>query len=654
MSVTVSRRNFLKFSAALVVGFYMPTKAEAAAGLSGFDLLRDETSRFEPNGYVRIDPDGTITLQIHRSELGQGVNTSIAMILCEELDVDLASIQYHQSPPDSMYGDQVTGGSVSISGSYSSLRGAGALARTTLILAAAQTWGVDPASCRTENGTVIHDESGQSLTYGELVPTAVTLERPTRDQMIFKDEATYKLIGTSQRSLDAPAMVTGKAVYCSDVQLPGMLVAVIARCPVVAGGSVASYDATAALQVPGVRQVIEVSNGIAVVADDTWSALKGRDALTITWDEGKLADLSVDDMRETLRAGIELKNDPNILEVIYEIPYLAHTTMEPMTCVADVRADSAEVWAPTQNRQSALRMAGSVSGLDREKITLHVPLVGGAFGRRLEVDYVREAVEISQAVGAPIKLFWTREEDIQHDYYHPFELIYCSADINPPGRMRQTPRPGYNVPTGAWRSVGEHPTAFGQGCFIDELGVARGQQPLDAHRELHAETPRAAVLELAVEKAGWDTPLPEGWGRGVASFSTFGATHVAMVVEVSVDGTNVRVQRVVAAVDCGRAINPDGVKMQVEGGIIFGLSAALYGYIDIQHGRVQQSNFHDYHIMQIDEAPQIEVYLVESDDTPSGIGEMGVPPIGPALMNAIYNATGKRVRQIPVRAADLL
>ncbi len=654
----LSRRDFLRTSllagSGLVLGLRLPADTPSQPAVVDYDLAprnmaRRQTNGFAPNAYLHIAPDNTITITVHRSEMGQGVNTAIPMIIAEELEVDPAVIQYVQAPPDRTYGDQVTGGSVSISGSYSVLRVAGATGKTMLITAAAQIWGVDAATCRAANGSVIHDASGQALTYGELAETAATLPVPKGKEVPLKDPAQFTLIGTPQPLRDGPDIVTGKAIYASDLKLPGMLVAVVARCPVF-GGKPASHDPSAALAVPGVRQVVEISTGIAVVAGDTWSALKGRDALQITWDEGRNADLSTAAMRDEILAKVKPPEEGK-LQAVYEIPYLAHVPMEPMTCVADATNGKCEVWAPTQDRQTAQRAAAGYSRVSQKDVIIHVPLIGGAFGRRLQVDYVQEAVEISKAIQAPVKVFWTRADDVQHDYYHPFQItqMTSSLELGAFGGMRQLGT-GHGVPTGAWRSVENHPEAFFRGSFNDELAAALGADPLEAQLAAYAGGPLEEVLRLAADKAGWGNPLPAGWGRGIAAFSTFSVTHVAQVVEVSVENGQVRVQRVVCAVNCGRVVNPDAVKAQMEGGIVFGLSAALYGEIILEGGRVLQSNFHDYPIMRLDVCPAIEVYLVESDKGPTGTGEMGVPPVAPALMNAIFAATGKRIRRFPVSA----
>ncbi len=501
---------------------------------------------------------------------------------------------------------------------------------------------------------MINTATGELLTYGELAETAATLPVPERDAIQLKDPADFKIIGTSMGNFDNAAFVDGSAVFASDMQLPGMLIAAILHCPVF-GGTLASYDDSAALAVPGVRQVVEVPAGLAVVAENTWSALRGRDALSVTWDEGKGSDRNTEAMIQDLLPNAALSGDPNQIEAVYQIPYLAHATMEPMACVADVRADGCDVWAPTQDRQQARSAATSIVDLPAETVHIHVPLIGGAFGRRHVPDFVREAVTVSQAVGAPVKVFWTRAEDIQHDYYHPLSLNPRNIPKDQPYRgIRGGSTQSYGVPTGYWRAVGEFTDGFANECFADEIAAAIGQDPLDYRLQVNANSPREAVLRLAAEKAGWGTELPAGWGRGIAVFSTWGASHVAMVAEVSVEGGEVRVQRVVCAVDCGLVVNPDGVISQVEGGVIFGLSAILHQEITIDKGRVQQSNFHDYPMLRLDETPPIEVVLVETDATsPTGIGEMANPVVVSAVANAIYQATGQRIRRIPVRPEDL-
>ncbi len=650
MTPTLSRRNFLKLSgatSALVLGFHLPEVGEAT-DLDAFQVINmaQATDAFKPSLYVQIDPDSTITITVHRSELGQGVNTSVPMIVAEELDADWAMIRTVQAPADRAYGNQVTGGSVSISGSYTTLRSAGATVRQLLINAAATIWNVDPATLRTEPGMVINDANAESLGYGELVEMAGTLPIPGRGEFTLKDPANFRIIGYDTPHLDNYDMVTGQITYCSDVQLEGMLVAVVARCPDFSGG-IASVDASEAEAIPGVHQVIQADDRVAVLADDTWTALKGRDALKITWEPGRYADLTTDTIRQDLASRSALSGDENLFEAVYEVPFLSHVPMEPMTCVADVRADRAEVWAPTQDRQSALSVIRSVTGLSADAITLHVPVCGGAFGRRLQVDYVEEAVRISQTAGLPIKVFWTRQDDIQHDFYHPASFTRVTARKDQPNRLNDSMSQSYAIPTGAWRSVENFPEAFAQQSMVDEVAFALERDPLEFRLEIEGEA-RSAVLQLAAEKAGWGDLVPDGIGRGMSVFSTFGVTHVAMIADVSVDENDqVHVHRIVSAVDCGTAVNPDNVKAQIESGIAFGLSAALYGEITVEGGAVQQTNFHDYPILRLDAMPEVEVYVLSSDAAPTGIGEMGVPPVAPAVANAIFALTGKRLRRIP-------
>jgi isoquinoline 1-oxidoreductase beta subunit len=588
--------------------------------------------------------------------MGQGVRTAIAMIVAEELDIDWSAVRVEQTQANSAYGDQVTGGSVSVSKHYSTLRLAGAAARQMLVAAAAQTWGVEKESCLTENGWVIHPDVDQRIAYGELVKTAATLPVPKRSEVSVKDPKDFRLVGTGIGQWDAPRMVDGSAVYGIDVLVPNMLYATVARPPVF-GGELASFDATKAKAVAGVRDVIQISDGLAVVADSTWAAIQGRKALEITWDEGPLADLSSAEIRQTL---VEQASQPGksggsgTLEAAYDVPFLAHATMEPMNCVADVRQDRCEVWAPTQDPQGVKRRATMITGLPADSVQVHVPLIGGGFGRRLAVDYAEQAVRISKAVGAPVKVMWTREDDIEHDLYHPLSYNYVKVNLDEPGRFRvRSYEAQRGVPTGYWRSVTNVPEAFAHECFLDEVAAALGKDPYELRIELLPERSRA-VLELAASRADWGTALPDGWGRGIAHHSTWGVTPVAQVAEVSVgqDGA-VRVHRVVCAIDCGTVINPDMVEAQMEGGIVFGLSAVLKGEITLENGRVQQSNFHDYPILRMDEMPEIEVHIVPSDGRPSGVGEMGVPPIIPAVVNAVFAATGKRIRRLPIRPQDL-
>jgi isoquinoline 1-oxidoreductase beta subunit len=674
----LSRRKFLKVSVAagagLTIGIYLsgcqgsptptppPTSPPEPTATPEPAAIPNEASLLEPNVYLTVDKRGIVTIRSFRSEMGQGIRTAIAMIVAEELDVEWPAVRIEQSPTDPAYGNQVTGGSVSISQHFVTLRQAGGAARQMLVTAASNRWGVEAASCLTESGEVIHPDGEQRLPYGELVDAAAELPIPARQEVQLKDPQDFRIIGTPVPLYDAPQMVKGGTIYGSDVSVPNMLYATVARCPEF-GGKVGSFDATPARAVAGVHDVIQIDSGIAVVAENTWAAIQGRAALDITWQEGSYAAWDSASIRHLLaedspQPGQAAADGGAALDAAYDIPYLAHATMEPMTCVADVRADRCEVWAPTQNPQGAKRRAGSITGLPEEAIIVHVPNIGCGFGRRLEVDYVVEAVQISQAVGAPIKLVWTREDDVQHDFYHPLSYNYVRAELDETGwpaaipRVRSRPM-RIGIPTGAWRSVGNFPEAFARESFLDEIAAQSGLDPYELRHEL-LPARASAVVDLAAAQAGWGSPLPEGWGRGIAYYATHGATHVAQVAEVSVapDGT-VRVHRVVCAVDCGTVVNPDTVKAQMEGGIVFGLTAALKAGITIEAGQTQQSNFDDYPLLRMDEMPVVEVHIVPSDERPSGIGEMGVPPIAPAVANAIFAATGKRLRRLPIRTEDL-
>lgn len=618
-----------------------------------------EADRLEPNVYVTVDLAGNVSITVPRSEMGQGVRTALPMILAEELEADWSKIRVEQAPGDRRFGDQTTGGSTSIRTRYRPLRQAGAVAREMLIAAAAQIWGVKPETCYAHIGSVIHTPSERQLNYGDLVGVATTLPIPRENEVALKEAKDFDLIGTSVKRVDEPDFVTGRAIYGSDVSVPDMLVAVVARCPVF-GGSAADFDPAPVRAVAGVRDVVQIGSGVAVVAEHTWAALKGREALDITWDEGNNADLSSAGMRERIvgmlpePSDIERTGETTALALAYDIPFLAHATMEPMNCLADVREDTCEVWAPTQNPQQAQQRAQTITGLPRESITVHVPLIGGGFGRRLQTDYVDEAVSLSLAVGAPVKVIWTREDDIRHDFYHPLSVTNVTGKLDASGRFISLPSlrsvPAQSaVPTGAWRSVGNFTDAFAHESFVDEAAAATNTDPVEMRLEFLPQRAQQ-VVRVAAEKAGWGSPLPDGWGRGLAYHATFGVTHVAQVAEVSVgpDGA-IKVQRVVCAVDPGLVINPDMVIAQMESGIVFGLTAALKASITVENGRVQESNFHDYALLRMSEMPVMEVHIVPSAEAPTGIGEMGVPPIAPAVANAIAAATGVRVRRLPIR-----
>lgn len=661
MKNQLTRRDFIKLVSAagggLVLAVYLDacaTDAPIPATVTPLSPTSTPRAAFDwsPNVYLKMDRDGIPTIYAFRSEMGQGIRTAIAMLIAEELDLDWSSVRIEQAHTDSKYGDQLTGGSVSIANYYSALRMAGATVRQMLVEAAAGEWDVDPGGCRTEAGYVIHPDGQQKVAYGNLVEKASQRSLPNETKV--KDASQFKIVGKAMGHWDAPQIVSGRAIYGLDVRIPGMLFAVMARCPVF-GGTLAGYDDGAAKAIPGVRQIVTVKDRIAVVAENTWAAIQGRNALQVTWDEGTNADQNGDALRDLAKRRLpELGKKQNVWEAIYEMPFEAHATMEPMNCTAHVHDEICEVWAPTQNPQAVQQQVSLATAIPIKNVLVYVPLVGGGFGRRLQTDYAVEAALVSQAIGAPVQVVWTREDDLQHDFYQDMLVQYASIlrdKLNIPRVQAAGSRSA--VPLGAWRSVDQFPLAYATQCFIDEMAHELERDPLDLRLELYSDR-AAQVIKLAAEKAEWGKPLPQGWGRGLAYHATFGVTHVAYVAEVSVDeGGNVRVQRVVAAVDCGQVINPDNVAAQIEGGIAFGLTAALKAEATLEDGRIQQSNFHDYPILQINEMPLVEVHIVESDQRPSGMGEMGVPPIAPAVANAVFAATGKRIRHIPIKPEDL-
>jgi isoquinoline 1-oxidoreductase subunit beta len=643
--------------------------ALAATPAPSATALAESTASFTPGVFLRIDNNNIVTIIVSRSEMGQGVRTSFPMIVAEELDADWSMVRVEQAPTDDKYGRLNTFGSRSIVSMWDILRQSGATARAMLVAAAAQTWDVDPQELTTENGAVVHRPTDRRLAYGQLVETAAQL--PVPEQVALKDPREFRIIGTPHGQHDAADMINGRAMYGVDVRLPGMRYAVVARSPVF-GGRLGTYNAAPALAVDGVQHVAVIESGVAVVADTTWAAMRGRAALQVTWDAGQYAQLSSDSVQQALQKSLpEVRNtstqSAGSLEAIYEIPYYAHATMEPMNCVADVRADRCEVWAPTQAPQGARAEASRITGLPLEAVAVYVTLMGTGLGRRSATDFVGEAVQVSKAIGAPVQVLWTREDDMQHDFYHPTSVHYLRANVDPSAEIQiQTAsvgRRGGAIPTGAWRSVDNFPQAFIRESFVDELAAALGLDPYDLRMQRLTYDAHKAVLELAASKARWGSPLPAGSGRGIA-FYVYGSarenqaggrgTYVAQVVEAAVAGdSSIRVNRVVCAVDCGIAINPAMITAQIEGGIVHALSAALKGAITVEAGRVQQSNFHDYPLARIDEMPAVEVYIVPSARPPQGMGEMGVPTLAPALANAIFSATGKRIRRLPIRAEDL-
>jgi isoquinoline 1-oxidoreductase beta subunit len=712
--VDLSRRRFLSVSAAVGGGFLIGFATGSSIGAA--DAAQSVAGPpFTPNAFVRIGSDGQVVMIMPYVEMGQGTYTSIPMLIAEELEVDLKQVRVEHAPPnEKLYGNpllggiQATGNSNAIRASWQPLRQAGATARTMLVSAAAKRWNVDAAACRAEKGEVIHAGSGRRLKYGALVADAAKLPLPAPESVTLKRAGEFKLIGTPAKRLDTPAKVNGTAVYGIDVRPPGVKIATLAQSPVF-GGRVKSVNDAKAKAVKGVRQIVRLDDAVAVVADHMWAAKKGLAALVIEWDDGSHAKLNTDQIvadleKATLNSGPVAQDIGNVekamatvvtkVEATYQVPFLAHATMEPMNCTVHVRKDGCEVWVGNQVLARAQAAAAKTAGLPLDKVVVHNHLIGGGFGRRLEVDGVIRAVEIAKQVDGPVKVVWTREEDIQHDMYRPYFLDRMSAGLDAKGmpvawnhrfagssiisrwapplfvkgldpdttegaidlvyalpnlhvEYVQVEPPG--IPTAFWRSVGPSHNVFVTESFMDELAAAAKQDPVTFRRALLDKTPRAkAVLDLAAEKAGWGKPLPEGVGRGAAVQFAF-ATYLAQVaeVEVSKDGS-VRVRRVVCAVDCGTVVNPDTVRAQIQSAIIFGITAALHGQITLKDGRVEQSNFHDYRMLRMNEAPAIEVYIVNSAEPPGGMGEAGTSAIAPAVTNAIYAATGKRVRKLPV------
>jgi len=718
----VTRRTFLKFSASvaatagggLMLGFSMPAQSQGdvrKSVIGGDGVETPQSGVLAPNAFVQIDTAGKVTLIIPKVEMGQGVYTSIPMLIAEELEVPLDSVTIDHAPPDEsrftdpLLGGQLTGGSTSIRYAWEPMRRAGATTRVLLINAAAQQWQVDPASCHAENGQVIHADTKRSIAYGQLVDAAAKL--PVPQNVPLKNPKDFKLIGTQAKRLDSPEKVDGSAMFGLDVRLPDMVYAAIVNCPVF-GGTLASVDDTAAKKIPGVRQIVKIDNGVAVIGDHTWAAKRGASALKITWNEGAGAAVSmktiVDDMEKASQNnGAVARKDGDVnnafsqaktrVDAVYQQPFLAHATMEPVNCTVHVKPDSCDIWVGTQVPTRARDAGAKVTGLSPDKIVVHNFLLGGGFGRRLEFDMVTQAVKVAKQLNVPVKVTWTREEDIQHDMYRPYYYDKISAGLDANGKpiawqhrivgssilarfappavkngvdpdavevaadlpydlpnqlidyVRQEP---HAIPTAFWRGVGPTRGTFVVESFIDELAAQTKTDPVKYRRDLLGKSPRALnVLNVATQAAGWGSTVPKGQGRGVSVMHAFGS-FFAMVADVAVDQGEVRVNRVVCAVDCGMVVNPNTVEAQIQGGIIFAITAALYSEITIDRGRVQQSNFTDYRILRINETPTIDVHIVKSSEAPGGIGEPGTAAAQPAIANAIYAATGKRLRQLPV------
>jgi isoquinoline 1-oxidoreductase beta subunit len=705
----LGRRALLKGSlaigAGLAVGFRLPGAAAQTAGV------------FAPNQWLAVDRDGLVTITNSVPEMGQGSLTTTTIIIADELDADWKKVRVNQAPADPkryanpVTGSQSYGGSRGVRDHMAMWRRSAAAAREMLMQAAADEWGVPVDSVDTEPGVVVHRPTGRKLPYGRLVDRAQALPVPQNPKLKTPDKFRY--IGKNLHRLDSPDKATGRGIYGMDVQVPGMLVASIERAPVVSGGKVQSVDAAAARAVPGVKHVVPVTNGVAVVADRFPAALAGRRALKVTWDLGPMAQVTSAQISAEYAAlarqpGLMARNDGDAetalkaggktLEASYEVPFLEHACMEPMNATAHVTADACVLWAPTQNPGGSQATAARITGLPIEKVTVNTTLLGGGFGRRGEIDFIVDAVETAKAVGVPVKVMWTREDDLRHGFYRPatYNVFRAALDgsgapmawahrIVGPGILVQKRRmpanatvdpaavagardlpydipnlrvewvnKDFGVPVGFWRSVGSSQNAFITESFIDELAHLAGKEPFEYRRGLLGKSPRhKAVLEMAAARANWGSPAPAGRGRGIAVAFSYGS-YAAHVIEASVapDGA-VRVHRVVCVIDCGIAVNPDQVRAQMEGGAVYALTAALYGQITVDKGGVVQSNFHDYPMMRINEMPVVETHILDSGEAPGGLGEPGVPPVAPALCNAIFALTGKRIRRLPIRAEDL-
>ena len=713
MTPRLARRSVLKVGAALGGGLALLValppvlRPPRAAGAS---------PSFAPNAFIRIDREGAVTLVMPSVEMGQGTYTSLAMLLAEELEVGLDQVRLEHAPPnDALYANailhgQATGLSASVRAFWTPLRQAGAVGRTLLVAAAARQWSVDPATCRARHGVVSDQAGTRRLRYGDLADIAATLPVPAPDRVALKDPKDFTLIGTPAKRLDAPDKVNGRAAYGIDTRLPGMGVAAIAISPVF-GGKVRSVEEAAARAVKGVRQVVRIDEAVAVVADHMGAAKKGLEAAAIQWDDGPNATLATADIVRQLedasqQSGAVARNEGDAeaalaraarrIDAVYQMPFLAHAAMEPMNCTVHVRPDGCDIWVGTQAPTLTQAVVADITGLPRDSVRIHNHLLGGGFGRRLDVDGTALAVRIAQQVDGPVKVVWSREEDIQHDMYRPYYYDRLSAGLDASGRpvawthriagssvsARYAPALVQNgvdldavecaadlpyalphihvdyvrveppgIPTAYWRGVGPTHNIFVVESFMDEPAAAARQDPVAYRRALLGHNPRAlGVLNLAAEKAGWGLPLQARRGRGIAVQFAFGS-YLAQVAEVEVapDGA-VRVHRIVCAVDCGIVVNPDTIAAQVEGGSIFGLTAVLHGAITLKDGRVEQGNFDTYRPMRIDEVPAIETHLVRSDEAPGGIGETPTCAVGPAVTNAIFAATGKRIRTLPVDA----
>jgi isoquinoline 1-oxidoreductase beta subunit len=714
-TLNISRRTFIKTAAfvagGLVIAFSIPYAKRFL--LPGKENAAADGKMPEPNAFLRIGADDTITVLLAHSEMGQSIWTTLPMLIAEELDADWSKIKVEHAPAapvyaHTAYGLQITGGSSTTWSEFDRYRQAGALTRALLVQAAAKKLGVDAATLRTENGKVISGD--QQLSYGELAEAAADVEKPT--SVALKEPKDWKIIGKATKRLDGPEKINGSAVFGQDIHFDGLLTAVVARSPVF-GGKVKSYDDSAARKVKGVKNVVQVPTGVAVLADNYWAAKQGRDALKIDWDLGENAKLDTTQMLEEYRKLAGEKGLPaakvgdskaaldkatKTVEAEYTLPYLAHSPMEPLNCTVRIDKDSCEVWTGTQMQGTDQPAIAKIAGLKPEQVKIHTVFLGGGFGRRANpaADFVSEATHVAKAAGVPVKTVWTREDDVKGGYYRPMYLHKARIGLAGDGKpvaweqaivgqsiMLGTPFEAFMIKNGVdatsvegvadspylkeikdhnielhtvkatipvlwWRSVGHSHTGFVMESLVDEAAHAAGQDPLVYRRELLKNHPRhLAALNLAAEKAEWDKPLPKGISRGIAVHESFGS-FVAQVAEVSVEEGAVKVHRVVCAIDCGLAVNPDSLKAQLESAIAFGLGAALQSQITFKDGQVQQSNFHDYQVLRMNQMPKVEVHIVQSTEKMGGVGEPGVPPIAPAVTNAIFALTGKRIRSLPI------
>lgn len=708
----MNRRDFLALTGMAGTGLILGV----APGLDDRDAVRADSTvgePFSPDLLLQIFPDGTATVWVTRTEMGQGVRTGLPMIVADELELPWEKVRVQQAPGanDGRYGPQLTGGSLSVRRLYDRLRRVGAVAREMLVAAAADRWGVDRATCRARAGEV-HGGSGRRAAYGDLVGAASGLPVPDADGVALKDPSQFRLIGSRVHRTDQQDYLRGRAAFGMDTRVPGMRFAAVARCPFY-GGKLRGYDEPAALRVPGVRQVVEyegregrfyIAPGVAVVADDTWSALEGVGALSVRWKAGPDANASTDELASRFRrlageagevvrddgdVSAALAGDANVVEATYEIPFLAHATMEPMNCTIRVDKSGCEIWTPSQNPQLVQRMVADYLGLQEDRVTVHVTLVGGGFGRRLYPDAELEAAGIARRVDGPVQVVWTREDDLQHDRYRPSSYHVLRGTVGSDGlpaawhwrilnthteRFVPDDFPAFSVPhyrvdyrhvpfvlpRGAWRATVNSYNPFVVHAFLDELAAAAGRDPLEVRLEMLRRSTRRAsedspyqndrmirVVETVAEKAGWGGSLPRGVGRGVAFHCGYDS-YVAEVAEVAVENGRPRVRRVVCAVDCGEVINPDLVEAQCEGAIAFALGAALKQRITVAGGRVQEQNFSDYPVLAIDEMPRVETHIIPSHEPPGGMGEVPLPPLAPAVANAVFGATGTPVRRLPI------